>query len=196
MVFVVLALAFAWSIDAGAPLLCACRPYPWGCAKNDFFGMPARVGNLGVCGGFAVSGEYLGRCDSGICSCTLHGCLPNCRAVGVFRQALATENDISAALHQIIANGVATVLIVLFLLASRKGFVVPGDLRGGDIDDSASQPFLPVGLFVVQFAVLFVIKACGVIASPHFVLASGLGFAIAALTVVAFSLFGGKVIKL
>ena len=90
----------------------------------------------------------------------------------------------------------ATVLIVLFLLASRKGFVVPGDLRGGDIDDSASQPFLPVGLFVVQFAVLFVIKACGVIASPHFVLASGLGFAIAALTVVAFSLFGGKVIKL
>ena len=101
-----------------------------------------------------------------------------------------------SSLHQIIANGVATVLIVLFLLASRKGFVVPGDLRGGDIDDSASQPFLPVGLFVVQFAVLFVIKACGVIASPHFVLASGLGFAIAALTVVAFSLFGGKVIKL
>ncbi|MCQ5072327.1 hypothetical protein, partial [Adlercreutzia sp. DFI.6.23] len=80
-----------------------------------------------------------------------------------------------SSLHQIIANGVATVLIVLFLLASRKGFVVPGDLRGGDIDDSASQPFLPVELFVVQFAVLFVIKACGVIASPHFVLASGLG---------------------
>lgn len=84
-------------------LLCACRPYPWGCAKNDFFGMPARVGNLGVCGGFAVSGEYLGRCDSGICSCTLHGCLPNCRAVGVFRQALATENDISAAVARLLA---------------------------------------------------------------------------------------------
>ena len=41
------------------------------------------------------------------------------------------------------------------------------------------------------------IKACGVIASPHFVLASALGFAIAAPDGCRFlSLFGGKVIKL
>ena len=95
----------------------------------------------------------------------------------MFRQALATENDISAAvarllalcdgalivvialppssLHQIIANGVATVLIVLFLLASRKGFVVPGICGEVTLTIALRNLFLPVGLFVVQFAVLF-----------------------------------------
>lgn len=235
MVFVVLALAFAWSIDAGAPLegyapsirfdylllgsccaLAALIPgavrkmtssvCPRGLVISGFAGVLLSVASTW---GGAILAYAAALCTVVFQTVVLLGCFARLSrlkmtlvllwlafwlcATGALIVVIAL---LPSSLHQIIANGVATVLIVLFLLASRKGFVVPGDLRGGDIDDSASQPFLPVGLFVVQFAVLFVIKACGVIASPHFVLASGLGFAIAALTVVAFSLFGGKVIKL
>ena len=235
MVFVVLALAFAWSIDAGAPLegyapsirfdylllgsccaLAALIPgavrkmtssvCPRGLVISGFAGVLLSVASTW---GGAILAYAAALCTVVFQTVVLLGRFARLSrlkmtlvllwlafwlcATGALIVVIAL---LPSSLHQIIANGVATVLIVLFLLASRKGFVVPGDLRGGDIDDSASQPFLPVGLFVVQFAVLFVIKACGVIASPHFVLASGLGFAIAALTVVAFSLFGGKVIKL
>ena len=129
-------------------LLCACRPYPWGCAKNDFFGMPARVGNLGVCGvllsvastwGGAILAYAAALCTVVFQTVVLLGCFARLSrlkmtlvllwlafwlcATGALIVVIAL---LPSSLHQIIANGVATVLIVLFLLASRKGFVVPG----------------------------------------------------------------------
>ena len=198
MVFVVLALAFAWSIDAGAPLegyapsirfdylllgsccaLAALIPgsvrkmtssvCPRGLVISGFAGVLLSVASTW---GGAILAYAAALCTVVFQTVVLLGCFARLSrlkmtlvllwlafwlcATGALIVVIAL---LPSSLHQIIANGVATVLIVLFLLASRKGFVVPGDLRGGDIDDSASQPFLPVGLFVVQFAVLFVIKA-------------------------------------
>lgn len=120
MVFVVLALAFAWSIDAGAPLegyapsirfdyllLGSC------CALAALIPGAVRKMTSSVCPrGLVISGfagvllsvaSTWGGAILAYGSCTLHGCLPNCRAVGVFRQALATENDISAAVARLLA---------------------------------------------------------------------------------------------
>ena len=101
-----------------------------------------------------------------------------------------------SAFHQLVANGLEMAIIVLFLVAPSSGDMMSDGKREELMEEGAPKSFLPLGLYVVQFAVLFVIKACGVIASSHFVLASGLGFAVAALTVVALSVAGGKVIKL
>ena len=96
---------------------------------------------------------------------------------------------------RIVAN-LATVGVVVILLAIARR-MTPGNGRAILFSEEGScKARLPIGLFVTQFVVLFVIKACGAVAPNHFVLASGVGFALAACSIVTLCLSRGKVIEL
>ena len=235
MALTVLAMALAWSIDAGAPLerwvpfvrwdylflgsCCTVAALAPGLVRK--IGAPAQLRGLYALGfaGIALSLASLqggmpvafaaALCTSLFQTVVLLRCFDRLSrvkmavvllwlalwlcATGLLVVVVAL---LPSSFWQIVANGAATALAALLLAVSRSSHDALRPTGEAAAEDAAARPPLPLGLFVVQFAVLFVIKACGVIASSHFVLASGLGFAAAALTVVAFSVCSGKIIKL